>query len=379
MSSPLEGFAANLLPSGVRSSFAEGVNGLRIHYLDAGFEKPGRPCVLLLHGFPDLACSWRKVMPAIAAAGYHVVAPDMRGYGRTTGWAQGYDIDLREFSILNIVSDVVGLLSALGYTSAAAVVGHDYGSSAAGWCALVRPDLFRKVVMMSAPFEGAPVARADSVEDISLSEINRQLGKLLPPRKHYQCYYATRAANQNMIGRPEGLHNFFRAYYHVKSADEITNQPYRLASWSAAELAKLPRYYVMDSETGMAETVAGSLPDPETVANCTWMPDDELAIYVEEYRRTGFQGALNWYRCDVDGTDRNLLEAFGGKTIDIPSMFISGASDWGTYQRPHHAEKMQQEICTDFRGFHLVDGAGHWVQQEQPEQVSRLILDFLRN
>ena len=144
------------LPPGIRSRFVDGINGLDMHVLEAGFETPGRPCLLLLHGFPELAYSWRKVMLPLAAAGYHVVAPDQRGYGRTTGWDGSYDGDLGAFRILNIVRDAIGLVSALGYRSVAGVVGHDFGSPVAAWCALLRPDVFRSVVLMSAPFGGPP-------------------------------------------------------------------------------------------------------------------------------------------------------------------------------------------------------------------------------
>src|SRR6201989_3467561 len=151
------------LPPGIRSRFVENINGLRMHVLEAGFETKGRPCVLLLHGFPELAFSWRKVMPALAAAGYHVIAPDQRGYGRTTGWDADYDGDLNSFRLLNMVRDALGLVSAVGYRSVDAVVGHDAGSSVAAWCALVRPDVFRSVALMSAPFAGAPALPFDTV------------------------------------------------------------------------------------------------------------------------------------------------------------------------------------------------------------------------
>ena len=117
----------SLLPAGIRSRFVPGVNGLRMHILEAGFEPAGRPCVLLLHGFPELAYSWRKVMIPLAAAGFHVVAPDQRGYGRTTGWDPDYDGDLASFRMLNLVRDVLALVSALGQRSVAGVVGHDFG------------------------------------------------------------------------------------------------------------------------------------------------------------------------------------------------------------------------------------------------------------
>ena len=152
------------LPSGIRSRFVDDINGLSMHVLEAGFETKGRPCVLLLHGFPELAFSWRKVMPALAAAGYHVIAPDQRGYGRTTGWDANYDGDLASFRLLNLVRDALGLVSAFGYRHVDAVVGHDFGSSVAAWCALVRPDVFRSVVLMSAPFAGPPPLPFNTVD-----------------------------------------------------------------------------------------------------------------------------------------------------------------------------------------------------------------------
>ena len=145
------------LPRGIRSRFVESINGLTMHVLEAGYEVAGRPCILLLHGFPELAYSWRKVMLPLAAAGFHVIAPDQRGYGRTTGWDGSYDGDLSSFRILNVVKDALALVFALGHRSVAAVIGHDFGSPVAAYCALTRPDVFRSVAMMSAPFAGPPM------------------------------------------------------------------------------------------------------------------------------------------------------------------------------------------------------------------------------
>src|SRR5512134_1930082 len=145
-----------VLPPGVRSRLVDNGNGLVMHLLEAGHEHAGRPCVLLLHGFPELAYSWRAVMPALAAAGFHVVAPDQRGYGRTTGGDARYDGDWRACRFLNLVQDAVGLLGALGVPRVRAVVGHDFGSPVAAWCALTRPDVFESMVLMSAPFAGGP-------------------------------------------------------------------------------------------------------------------------------------------------------------------------------------------------------------------------------
>ncbi|MEZ5935494.1 MAG: alpha/beta fold hydrolase [Alphaproteobacteria bacterium] len=363
------------LPEGIRSRFVDDINGLRMHLLEAGFETGERPLVLLLHGFPEIAYSWRKVMLPLAAAGYHVVAPDQRGYGWTEGWDDRYDGDVASFRMLAIVRDALALVDALGYRSVAAVVGHDFGSPVAACCALARDDVFRSVAMMSAPFGGPPPLNPKT----PTSDIHADLASLPRPRKHYQWYYSTPAANDDMRHGAQGLHAFLRAYFHHKSADWAENRPFRLEGWSADELARMPTYYIMDAAATMAETVAPFMPDAEAIAACRWLPDDELAVYTRAYERTGFQGGLQWYRCMTDPALARDLSLFSGRTIDIPSCFIAGRSDWGVYQKPGDVERMQEEICTRMTGCHLIEGAGHWVQQEQPEEVSRLLLAFIGN
>ncbi len=373
-------YGEGTIAPGIRSRFVDNSNGLTMHVLEAGFEEPGRSLVLLLHGFPELAYSWRKVMPALAAAGYHVVAPDQRGYGRTTGWDADYDGDLSSFRILNLVRDIVGLVAALGHREVRALIGHDFGSPVTAWCAVVRPDIFRSAVLMSAPFGGPPALPVAGEGDAATkrADIHQAMAALRRPRKHYQWYYSTRPADADMHDCPQGLHAFLRAYYHHKSADWADNKPYPLAGWTADELAKLPTYYVMDIEKTVAETVAPEMPSPAEIAACAWLPDEELAVYSGEYGRLGFQGGLQWYRCVTGGAFLPEMQLFSGHTIDVPSCFIAGKSDWGTYQKPGDFEAMQSTACTNMIGCHLVDGAGHWVQQEQPRKVSELLIDFIR-
>jgi pimeloyl-ACP methyl ester carboxylesterase len=379
-------YGVTTLPPGIRSRVVHGINGLTMHVLEAGFEAKDRPCVLLLHGFPELAYSWRKVMLPIAAAGFHVIAPDQRGYGRTTGWDGDYDGDVGSFRMLNLVRDALGLVSALGYRSVAAVIGHDFGSPVAAWCSLIRPDVFRSVVLMSAPFAGPPPLPFNTADEMPQTlaggpsvgaSIHDELAALTPPRKHYQWYYSTREANDNMQDCPQGVHAFLRAYFHYKSADWSGNKPFRLKSWTAEELAKMPTYYIMDRDRDMAATVAPHMPPAAQVAACAWLPERELAVYAAEYARTGFQGGLQWYRCRTQGENADL-DVFAERTIDVPSLFIAGASDWGIYQVPGAIERMQESACTRMLGCHLIAGAGHWVQQEQPAQVIELLKQFLR-
>ena len=373
---PAGGYEAAVLPAGVRSRMVESVNGLHMHVLEAGFEVKDRPCVVLLHGFPELAYSWRKVMPALAGAGFHVVAPDQRGYGRTSGSDDRYDGDLASFHLLHLVQDTLGLLSALKVRRAAAVVGHDFGSPVAAWCALLRPDVFQSVVLLSAPFSGAPRPREFGTRS-PLAGITDSLAALHPPRKHYQAYYSTRAANADMQHCPQGIHAFLRAYYHHKSADWKQNTPFPLKSWAAEELAKMPKYYIMDLDKGMAETVAEQAPTPAEISVCAWLPDDELRIYSDEFARTSFQGGLQWYRNATDPHAVARLQAFSSRSIDVPCCFIAGKSDWGAYQSPGALDAMAASACTRFRGIHFIEGAGHWVQQEQPAAVNKLLIEFL--
>jgi len=368
------------LGDGLRSRFLDDINGLRMHVLEAGFETPGRPCLLLLHGFPELAYSWRQIMRPLADAGYHVIAPDQRGYGWTEGWDGRYDGDVRAFHLLAIVRDALALVSAFGHRSVAAVIGHDFGSPVAAYAALIRPDVFPAVALMSAPFGGPPSLPFDSIgKDVTpkTDPIHEELTSLATPRKHYQWYYSTREADADMRHGEQGLHAFLRAYFHHKSGDWEGNRPFRLERWSADQLAKMPAYYIMDSDKTMAETVAPFMPTKREIENCRWLTEADLSIYARAFGKTGFQGGLQWYRCMTDPKHIQDLALFSGGVIDVPSLFIAGARDWGVYQKPGDFERMQEKACSNMMGCHLIEGAGHWVQQEQPSMVSELLLSFL--
>jgi pimeloyl-ACP methyl ester carboxylesterase len=343
--SNLPPYGNGTLPPGVRSRAISNVNGMTVHILEAGFETPGRQAVVLLHGFPELAYSWRKVMPVLAAAGYHVIAPDQRGYGRTTGWDDSFDDDPDQFRILNMVRDAIGLVYALGYRQVAAIAGHDAGSPVASWAALIRPDIFQSVAILSSPFGGTPALPFNTANGAAPprpaptdDELDAELAKLDPPRKYYQNYQRKPGANEDMLYAPQGLHNFFRAYYHYKSADWKGNKPVPLKARTAEEMAKIPTYYVMELNKGMAATAASAMPSAAEIAACKWLTEAEVEVYA-----------------------------------------IAGKSDWGVYQTPGLVENMRAKFLTQMLSFNLIDGAGHWVQQEQPEQVSKLLLEFLQN
>jgi pimeloyl-ACP methyl ester carboxylesterase len=385
--SKLPPYGNGTLPAGIRARVVPGLNGLDMHVLEAGYETRGRPAVLLLHGFPEIAYSWRKVMVPLAGAGYHVIAPDQRGFGRTNGWDDSYDADHAPFRVRNMVLDNMALLYALGHREAAAVVGHDAGAMVAGWAALIRPDIFKSVAFMSTPFDGPPVLPFDTANGAPLPvrgptdrELDADLAKLKPPRKYYVNYQSTREANENMLHAPQGLHNFLRAYFYMKSGDFPGNNPHELKARTAEALQEIPTYYVMEKDKGMAENVAPYMPSSEYIARCTWLSDDELRVYTDEYRRTGFNGALHAYRSRRGSDPETVGEmmTFTGRRIDVPALFVGGKKDWGLYQRPGALDGMRTRVCSRLAGFELLEGAGHWTQQERPEKVAELLIGFLR-
>ncbi|BAT57526.1 soluble epoxide hydrolase [Variibacter gotjawalensis] len=363
----------DVLPKGIRSRFIDGINGLRMHVLEAG--EKGKPLVLLLHGFPELAYSWRDVMVPLAAEGFYVVAPDQRGYGRTSGQSTTYDESLAPVAMPKLAADARALVSALGYEKAL-LMGHDFGSPVSAWSSILYPEVFRAVVLMSAPFAGPPASTGGTSDFVV--RLKDAMAALPRPRKHYHAYYATREANEHMWHPPQGIHDFLRGYFHHKSADWAENKPYRLKEASADELAKLPTYYVMDRDQTMAETVAPYMPSAAHIAANTWLPDRELAVYAEEYGRTGFQGGFNWYRTRFDAALNEELVTYAGRSIDIPSMFVAGASDWGVFQVPGAFERMQTQATTRMEAAHLIPGAGHWVMQERPDETLAYLIPFCR-
>lgn len=381
------------LPQGVNSSYVDTTTtcGLLFHILSSGSDPSNqKPLILLIHGAPELAFTWRHIIAPVARQGYHVVAPDQRGYGRTTGWdTRPFEsVDLTEFYITNLVRDLICLVNALGYTSVHSIISHDFGTLPGTYAPLLRPDIFQSSLQVSIPFV-APSAAAvvaetpdpPTVLGTAIAEyaaFESQLEKLNPPRKHYQWYNSNPAASNDWLtGGSLGQKTFNRAYFYLKShqwpGNAVITPP---TVFSAAALAVMPDYLIMPLNDSMPDVVASMLNGSDPSVSTTWLSDADLNVFLSEFERTGYQGELNWYRVLTSpAMTRDTLLLAGGK-IRVPTAFITGAQDWSSYLNPG-AIQAYNTSCTDFRGVTTIPNAGHWVQEEQPEALTEAILKFL--
>jgi pimeloyl-ACP methyl ester carboxylesterase len=312
------------------------VGELSMHVAEAG----EGPLVLLCHGFPECWYSWRHQLRALAAAGYHAVAPDMRGYGRTDA-----PEPVEAYSMLHLVGDMTGLLGALG-EARAVIVGHDWGSMVAWSAALLRPDRFRAVVGMSVPF----------LPRLPIRPI--AMMKAMAGDRFFYILYFQEPGKAEAELDPRAR-EFLRGMLHTASGDV---DPGVLRK--AAALPKTAKFL-----DGMAW--------PEKLPR--WLGEEDLEVYVAEFERTGFRGGLNWYR----NFDRNweLLAPFADRRITVPALFVGGLRD-AVVTGPElagegPAVKLLGSFCDDLRGKVLIEGAGHWNQQEAPEATNAALLDFL--
>ncbi|KAF7959733.1 hypothetical protein EAE96_001343 [Botrytis aclada] len=361
------------LPPGITSRYLP-TRTLTQHLLTSG--SPSHPLLLLLHGFPELSFSYRYLLPSLASLGYHVVAPDQRGAGRTTGHDTRpfSTVDLHTTTITALVTDMVYLVDALGHKDVACVIGHDFGAVVAGWCALIRPDLFRSVILLSHPFKGPPLLPTSTSTSLtstptSDSDIHSSLSQLPTPLRHYKQYFSTPSASTDLSTPLSTLPSFLHGYFYLRSGHwNHHNPPHPLPSWSATSLESLPPYYIMPLHSTMRSVIQDhmdGIPASSLTQMTTWLPSSALSVYASEYARTGFQGMLNWYRVTTSPYYSNDLE-----------LFVSGEKDWGMYQEPGVWEQMGEK-CTRFKGTKVVPGAGHWVMQEKPEEVLRIVERFL--
>jgi pimeloyl-ACP methyl ester carboxylesterase len=378
------------LPPGITSRYLDcSPSSLIFHILESGKPSPGqtKPLILLVHGFPELAYSWRHILPSLAQqdSGYHVVAMDQRGYGRTHHHKHPDPIPADTFRPTSLIKDILHIVAVLGYTSVSCIAGHDFGAVTAALCALSRPDIFHSLVLLSHPFKGAPVLNYSTPKPQAV-DMEAELRKLARPRKHYKWYYCTSPANNEMThptGQP--LHSFLRGYFHLKSADWSGNAPHALQGWTASELEKMPRYYIMDSDAGMRENVQRDMSRENASEvqqkSSRWLSDTELQVYASEYGRNTFQGGLNWYAIQTQPAFLSDYEIWAGRKIEVPTCFVAGAKDWGTFQEPGAVEALEsgRAVPKDlYRGTHLIPGAGHWVTQEQAGECVGIIARMAR-
>jgi pimeloyl-ACP methyl ester carboxylesterase len=304
-------------------------NGVDLDVVDTGDGFP----VVLAHGFPELAYSWRHQIPALAEAGYRVLAPDQRGYGRSSR-----PDAITDYDIVHLTDDLVGLLDDIG-AERAVVVGHDWGSMVATGLAQLHPDRVAGLVNMSVPF------------------IPR--GPMGPVTLMRQVF---------------GDSFFYILYFQEPGiADaELAADPAMTMRRMLAGLT-VPTEGTVDLSGLAAPDGAGfvdRLPEPAGMPD--WLSQAELDHYIGEFSRTGFTGGINWYR----NMDRNweLTPQLDGVHVAIPSLFIGGALDPVILMTP---PSVGRDFLDDHRGDVLVDGAGHWVQQEKPAEVNAALLDFL--
>ena len=223
------------------------------------------------------------------------------------------------------------------------------------------------------PFD---VDSREEEEQKGSSDIHRDLARLQEPRKNYQLYYSTPEASLEMSPR-EGLKEFLQGYTYLKSADWPGNKPHPLEGPTAEEFAKMPYYYIMPLHGGMREAVAAQL-EGSPAGPLPWLSDSELTTWAEEFARTGFQGGLNWYRTRTNPAFSRDLDLFAGRKIEVPCVVVQGARDWSTYQQPGVMDQLP-EYCSRFKGLKMVEGAGHWIEQEKPERVIEEILEHCKS
>jgi epoxide hydrolase A/B len=313
-------------------------NGISMHVAEQG---EGRP-VILCHGFPELWYSWRHQLPALAEAGFHAVAPDMRGYGQTD---RPDAID--QYTLLHLVGDMVGLVDALGAESAV-IAGHDWGAPVAWHAALLRPDRFRAVVGLSVPFR--PRGRVQPTSAMPRTD----------DAVFYQLYFQDPGVAEAELERDVRLS--IRRILYSASGDIP----------SAAPSISNP------SAVGMVPRQGGFLSrtiDPSPLPS--WLTEADIEFYAGEFGRAGFRGGLNWYR----NIDRNweLLAPFAGAPVTVPALYVAGDRDLvvafpGMEQLLPNLKRFVPEL----RKTVMLPGCGHWTQQERPAEVNAAMVEFLR-
>lgn len=315
-------------------------NGIRMHIAEAG----SGPMVVLCHGFPELWYCWRHQIKALAAAGYHAVAPDMRGYGETEA-----PEDVAQYSVLHLVGDMVGLLDALEEQTAV-IVGHDWGAVVAWHAALMRPDRFHAVAGLSVPFRPRGTGQTPPSAGWPTSE-----GAVF-----YQQYFQTPGVADTDLGRD--AHATTRRILVGASGD------------GAAGVRRST-----GGEVGMVRDAGGyidSMPDPETLP--AWLSEADIDYYADVFRDTGFTGSLNWYR----NIDRNweLTAPYTGALVTVPALYMVGDRDLVmTFRGMDQLLANLKHVVPELRDSIVLPGCGHWTPEERPDAVNAALVRFLQS
>ena len=308
-------------------------NGIRLHVAEQG----DGPLVILCHGFPECWYSWRHQLPALAKAGFRAVAPDLRGYGRSDR-PEGVE----KYTILDDIGDVVNLVDALGARQAA-IAGHDIGAAIAWQSALLRPDIFRAVIALSPPFRSRGFG--DSGPPTTLMPRNENA-------VFYQLFFQTPEA-EAALGRD--IRRVFRSQFVSLSGD----RPPSAGGGFAA---------------GMVPRKGALLPEPASLPS--WITETDIDVYVAEFTRSGFRGAVSWWRNVDRGWE--LLAPFAGAAVTVPALYMAGDRDFVAAVYSKDIAK-QSVLVPKLRPAIMLAGCGHWTQQERAPEVSAAMIDFLRS
>jgi pimeloyl-ACP methyl ester carboxylesterase len=317
----------------IQHRFVE-TNGIRMHVAEQG----KGPLVVLCHGFPELWYSWRHQLPALAQAGFHAVAPDQRGYGQTDR-----PEPIEAYDILRLAGDIVGLVQALGEEQAV-IAGHDWGAPVAWHCALLRPDLFRAVILLSVPY------LPRNAFDIRPTEAMKWMAG---ENEFYQLYFQEPGRAESEL--EADVRKTMRMFLYSASGDPPPEKRWR---------------FIFPKTQKFLDTA--SL--PETLP--PWLTEEDIDVFAREFARTGFRGGLNWYR----NIDRmwELTPFLNGAKLRQPALFVAGEAD-GVITMYRQAFDTLEETVPGLTKKVLLPGAGHWVQQERPKAVNELLIEFLQS
>jgi len=308
-------------------------NGIKMHIAEQG----RGPLVILCHGFPELWYSWRHQLPALAQAGFHAVAPDQRGYGQTDR-----PEPIEAYNILQLVGDIVGLVHALG-EERAVIVGHDWGAPVAWHCSLLRPDIFHSLILLSVPYSPG------SWNSIRPTERMKMMAGDL---EFYILYFQEPGRIEKEL--ETDVRDAMLKFFYSASGDPPPEKRWK---------------FLFGKDQRFIDTAY--LPD----AMPAWITEHDIDVFTEGFKRTGFRGAVNWYR-NID-RNRELTPFLNGAKIHQPSLFIAGELD-GVIAMSRPAFDNLERSVPGLKRKVLIPGAGHWVQQERPQEVNELLTEFLK-